>query len=55
MIVILLPLAVAILGLLMFVLAPPPRPKVSRVGEILFFAGTLATLLHLSARLLQLP
>jgi len=55
MIVILLPLAVALLGLLLFCIAPPPRPKVQRIGEILLFCGLLATLMHLSARLLQIP
>ena len=52
MIVILLPLLVALLGLLMYALA---SGKLVEVGRILLWTGLLATLLHLSARVLQLP
>jgi hypothetical protein len=38
-----LPLIVAILGLILYFV--PANPKITRVGEILFFAGTLAFLL----------
>lgn len=42
--VILFPVLLAIIGLLMYVLSA--NPKVSEIGRILFFAGTLATLLR---------
>lgn len=54
MIVILLPLAVCILGLIVYALFGPRDARVARVGEIMFFCGLLATLLHLSARVLEL-
>ena len=47
------PLLVAIVGLLMFVLAA--NPKVARIGEILMFCGAFVTLLalaHDTARIL---
>lgn len=57
MVVILLPLAVALLGLLVYLgaMPGPTRPKLVEVGRILFAMGILATLLHLSAKLLALP
>lgn len=52
MIVILLPLLVAVVGLLMYALA---AGKLVEVGRIMFWCGLLATLLHLNAHLVSLP
>ena len=41
--IIILPLLVAVIGLLMYVLAS--NPKVTEIGRILFWTGTLAFLL----------
>jgi hypothetical protein len=38
-----IPLLIALIGLLMFMLSV--RPKIERLGEIMFFAGLLAFLL----------
>lgn len=42
--VIVFPVLIAIVGLLLYALAS--NPKISEIGRILFFAGTLATLLR---------
>lgn len=42
--IIVLPLLFALIGLLMYVLSA--NPKVSRIGEIMFFCGLLAFLLR---------
>lgn len=42
--IILLPLLVALIGLLMFALAA--NPKVQEIGRIMLFCGLLVTLLH---------
>lgn len=47
-----LSLLVAILGVLMYVLSA--NPKVSRIGEILFFCGSLAFLLTGGAAVVNL-
>lgn len=52
MMVILLPLAVSLVGLLLMGFA---SGKVQEVGRVMFWTGLLATLLHLNARTLQLP
>lgn len=51
MITILLPLAVCLVGALVYALA---SGKAVELGRIMFFCGLLATLLHLSARVLEL-
>lgn len=45
MIVMFLPALIAIIGLLMYALSA--NPKIVRIGEILFFCGTLVTLFSL--------
>lgn len=50
--VILLPLAVALVGALMYGLA---SAKAGELGRIMFAMGLLATLLHVSAHMLSLP
>ena len=54
MIVILLPFAVALLGALLYLLPAPRFARLARLGEIMFFCGTLTALYHLSARVLEL-
>ncbi|MES2339318.1 MAG: hypothetical protein V4537_14585 [Pseudomonadota bacterium] len=41
---IILPLLVCLVGLLMYCLGEPTRPKVSRVGFAMFWVGLLVTL-----------
>lgn len=45
MIYIFIPLLIAILGLLIFALSA--NPKINKIGEHLFWCGTLATLLSI--------
>lgn len=53
MAVVWLALLVAVVGLVVFLAAS--NPKVARVGEILFAAGSLATLLAVTRAIVRLP
>lgn len=53
MLIAIIPLVVAIIGLLAYVLAS--NPKISEVGRILFLVGALVTVAVLAGHTLRMP
>jgi hypothetical protein len=52
--VVLLPLLVCLVGLALYLVAGPEKPKVGECGRLMFFAGMLVTLLSHAEKLVKL-